>query len=156
MNLTLRMVQFEDPKDFYSKIVFQEFITIKHGQKISVGRSSSCEIILDDGYTSSLHAILQFKNNSLLISDSVSKNGTKVNGVKIRSQIPIFIKDVISIGRTYIHIDEDKLSSEVKAIFQRSVDDTFTNYLPTDDFTEITNIKLPELEFPKLKKRKTN
>jgi len=143
MHITLRIVRFEKPKDFLSDIIFEKFVTVKYGQRISIGRSDECEIYVEDEYCSAIHTIFQFKDNKLLISDSISKNGTKVNGTEIQHQVPLFIKDVISIGKTFIHIDEDKTAPTMKEHLQRP-DDHATTILPSGDFDELTNIIIKE------------
>ncbi len=57
-----------------------------HGSMI-MGRSSQCDIVINDEHMSRRHAELILKGGVLRILDLNSSNGTKVNGVKIKEQI---------------------------------------------------------------------
>lgn len=52
------------------------------GRKL-IGRSESCDIIIDDAGVSSVHAIIEVQGESVRLFDMNSTNGTFVNGEKI-------------------------------------------------------------------------
>ena len=112
MFVILRFVKFENPKDFSSHVEFQEFMTIKSGEEAVIGRSRSCSTRIPDDFSSSAHAKFEFTGKKLYIKDLKSKNGTKVNGIKIEANTELYIKDIVVVGTTFIHIDEDRSSSE--------------------------------------------
>jgi len=63
------------------------------GKKIAIhgsmvfGRSSSCDIVVDDAHMSRRHAEINLKNGVLRIVDLQSSNGTCVNGDKVGEQL---------------------------------------------------------------------
>ncbi len=62
----------------------------------TIGRKE-CDLILEDRLVSRRHAILKLEDNTVVIEDLESKNGTKTNGIKIlRSHVTP--EDIISIG----------------------------------------------------------
>lgn len=64
-----------------------------------LGRSASCQIILDDGLVSRRHAQLVFEGDSLRIEDLESVNGVFVNGVRIEGQKGLGAGDRVLIGK---------------------------------------------------------
>lgn len=74
--------------------------TIYHlssGRKI-IGRETGDIILNDPKVTRDNHAVLAFKEDHYVISDSLSGNGTWVNGIKIGGETPLNENDVIKIG----------------------------------------------------------
>jgi pSer/pThr/pTyr-binding forkhead associated (FHA) protein/tetratricopeptide (TPR) repeat protein len=65
-----------------------------------IGRSQDCDIILDDSSLSRNHASLHLQNNTWIIRDEGSRNGTFINNQKIdtASSTPITHLDVIKMG----------------------------------------------------------
>jgi pSer/pThr/pTyr-binding forkhead associated (FHA) protein len=57
-----------------------------HGSMV-FGRSSSCDIVVEDAHMSRRHAELNLKNGVLRIVDLQSSNGTCVNGTKVGEQV---------------------------------------------------------------------
>jgi hypothetical protein len=53
------------------------------GSSLIVGRSSICDICIDDGQMSRQHFCLEAVNGEVYISDLNSTNGTSVNGIRI-------------------------------------------------------------------------
>ena len=69
------------------------------GQSISIGRSPSCEIVLDqDQLTSRRHALLRFDGARYTVVDLGSSNGTFVNNSEIRDATPLADGDRIIVG----------------------------------------------------------
>lgn len=99
------IVKFED------KIV-ERVVTEK--QRISIGRTPDNDIVLNNRGVSRKHALIEFNNNSALIIDNESLNGTFINSRKISEEV-LKENDLITIGKFNIlyHPDaqkEDKLA----------------------------------------------
>jgi hypothetical protein len=64
-----------------------------------IGRSSACDVVLDDANASRRHAELRLRGRAAVLVDLESTNGTAVNGRRIREQ-PLSDGDRITIGST--------------------------------------------------------
>ncbi len=137
MFVTIRIVKFENHKDLSSPIEFQEFVTLSKGEEASFGRSRSCTTRVPDDFTSSVHCKVKFTGSELLIKDLESKNGTKINGLKIGEITRLFIQDMIVIGETFLHIDEDRSSSDAVKVLIRP-DDGSINAKFIKDYQQMT------------------
>lgn len=65
---------------------------------ITVGRNPECDICADDLYLSQEHFVLECSGGRWYITDLKSKNGTYVNGVRIKKPYPLEDGDVIAFG----------------------------------------------------------
>ncbi len=70
------------------------------GERLEIGRATDCDLILDDDYVSTNHAVFSLGPSGFVLEDLGSTNGTYVNGVRITSPIPVTPADEIRIGRT--------------------------------------------------------
>ncbi len=68
----------------------------------TIGRRD-CDLILNDGQISRLHAELKILENKLVIEDQGSTNGTQVNGESITTK-KLSPRDVITLGETNLRI----------------------------------------------------
>lgn len=69
------------------------------GQSITVGRSPSCDIVLDaDQLVSRRHALLKFDGGRYVLVDLGSSNGTYVNDAEIHEAVPLRSGDRVQIG----------------------------------------------------------
>ena len=73
---------------------------------IHIGRSTSNDVVIDDAYTSRLHAQIRLRFGQYVIFDTDSHAGTFVNDVRIREH-SLRAGDVIRVGRTNIVYMED-------------------------------------------------
>ena len=64
----------------------------------TIGRRGNNSIVLTDQYASGNHAKIMVKNNTLILEDLGSTNGTFLNGQKISGRVKLFAKDQIAIG----------------------------------------------------------
>ncbi|MCA1831857.1 MAG: FHA domain-containing protein [Actinobacteria bacterium] len=71
-------------------------------QPITIGRGSTCEVVLDDNYSSQFHARVFPRDGSWFVEDLGSTNGTYLNRVKVSSASPLAAGDEIRIGKTTI------------------------------------------------------
>lgn len=69
------------------------------GQNITVGRSPSCDVVLDgDQLISRRHALLKFEGGRYVLVDLGSSNGTYINDTEIHEAVPLRDADRILIG----------------------------------------------------------
>jgi len=67
---------------------------------VRIGRSSDCELVLRDAKASRLHALLRHREAGDCIEDSGGRNGTFVNGWRLRAPRVLQQGDVIQLGQT--------------------------------------------------------
>jgi Protein of unknown function (DUF3662)/FHA domain len=71
---------------------------------VTIGRLPECAVALDDPNVSRRHAQLRREGDNVVVVDLGSTNGTKVNGVNIRSQ-QLAAGDVITVGTTALRFE---------------------------------------------------
>ena len=76
------------------------------GETITIGRSSDCQLILDDDYVSTHHARILPGPNGYVVEDLGSTNGTFVNNQLIAAPTLFGRGDTLRIGRTIISPDK--------------------------------------------------
>lgn len=74
-----------------------------------VGRSTDCQLSLDDPLVSRRHAVLRVRADGVTVQDLGSRNGVLVNGAKIEGARELAAGDKISIGSQdmHLHLAED-------------------------------------------------
>ncbi len=85
--------------------------------RLVVGRSDSCEIVLRDTGVSRQHATFVRSASGYAVEDEGSVNGTRVNGERICGTRPLRVGDVVKIEDfelTFV-LDHQPLGSEVKS-----------------------------------------
>ncbi len=82
-------------------------------ERISIGRSEDNDIPLLDPFSSHHHALIYPSNDKFVLRDNGSKNGTFLNGEKIRGEVELKKGDEILIGSTRLIFDKE-LSSHVE------------------------------------------
>ena len=73
--------------------------------KYSIGRQTTCDIVIADHNVSRVHAELKVVQGSWRIDDRGSTNGTRVNGSMIVEPTPLASGDVIAFGAVNIHFE---------------------------------------------------
>jgi pSer/pThr/pTyr-binding forkhead associated (FHA) protein len=68
------------------------------GDQFTIGRDADCDLAIADMTVSRLHARLERTADGWLLSDLESTNGTRVNGWRVRGQIPVRAGDLVSFG----------------------------------------------------------
>ena len=71
-----------------------------------VGRDSSCDVQVAEGFVSKMHCVLARLDGRLVVRDLGSTNGTQVNGVRV-SRAPLRGQDVLSVGRRAFRVAID-------------------------------------------------
>lgn len=63
-----------------------------------IGRSSSCNLALDDALVSRRHATIEARSDGLVVEDLGSRNGVLVNGVRVERERRLAHLDRVTIG----------------------------------------------------------
>lgn len=82
---------------------------------IIIGRSSGCDVIIDNPGVSSKHSRIFVENSKAYIEDLRSLNGTIVNGRKISSKTPIGLNDKIFIGNQSLNLNHPAVNNILSA-----------------------------------------
>lgn len=72
---------------------------MEEGNKVSIGRGKNAEVSLDNPAVSREHANLEMRDGKQFVTDLGSKNGTLVNGRKIKGTVTVTASDRIEIGK---------------------------------------------------------
>lgn len=89
----------EDPVILLEDMISHEAIPVLYWEN-SLGRSKSCDIVLNDMTASRSHAVLMRRESGWIVTDTDSKAGTFVNGTKLTAPTPVFPGDTIAMGST--------------------------------------------------------
>jgi pSer/pThr/pTyr-binding forkhead associated (FHA) protein len=80
----------------YDDKVIERIVTEK--KRISIGRTSDNDIVLENRGVSRKHAMIEFNENAAVVIDNESLNGTFVNNRKISEEV-LRDADVVTIGK---------------------------------------------------------
>lgn len=72
----------------------------------SIGRSNSCDIVLSFDTVSRFHAVLTKQKKGWVITDTLSRTGTYINGKKIKEPSVIKNGDTLTFGRASLLFKE--------------------------------------------------
>lgn len=105
--------------DEWALILNQRIIkrfSIDEGQTLTIGRGQDADVTVDNNAISRQHSSLELKGGTYYLTDLYSLNGTKVNGKKIVSSVPIRKKDHLEIGKFILRpaellTDEEEVES---------------------------------------------
>lgn len=122
-----------------------------------IGRSESCDYIINSDIVSSIHAVLEITPTGIRVFDMNSSNGTFVNGDKAIAQA-IQLGDKISFGNIDFRIQAYIATPELPPILdvlepvkgQASIlktNDTETNALPKAP-SPVTEVEVPYIVYP--------
>jgi hypothetical protein len=78
-----------------------------YSDRISIGRAPNVDLVIQSRFVSKLHAHIELsKDQSLVVTDLDSQNGTFINGDRLapRSRIPISNGDILSLGEVHCEI----------------------------------------------------
>lgn len=89
----------DDPVILLEDMISHEAIPVLYWEN-SLGRSKSCDIVLNDMTASRSHAVLMRRESGWIVTDTGSKAGTFVNGKKVTAPTPVFPGDTIAMGST--------------------------------------------------------
>ena len=71
---------------------------------ITIGRSPSCTLVLEDSYASSRHARVFPKDGAWWLEDLGSTNGTTLNGHPVRGTVELHVGEPVRIGQTTLEL----------------------------------------------------
>ena len=80
----------------YEDKVVERIVTEK--KRLSIGRTTDNDIVLENRGVSRKHAMIEFNNNAAVIIDNESLNGTFVNNRKVSEEV-LSDDDIITIGK---------------------------------------------------------
>ena len=63
-----------------------------------IGRSTDCDLVVDDKSVSRKHCMIQFVSGKFLLSDLHSQNGTYLNNQRIFESVELHNRDKIRLG----------------------------------------------------------
>jgi predicted HTH domain antitoxin len=82
-------------------------------EPVTVGRSSSCTVRLEDPRVSARHALFQFTETGVLVTDLGATNGVLVDGHRVQEQMRVTTTATVTVGRTSFRLLlGDELSAE--------------------------------------------
>ena len=76
------------------------------GGSITIGRSESCDVVIEDMAVSRLHATVQYTDEGWVVADNESKAGVGLNGYRVHGSEPISDGDKIMIN-THVFMFKD-------------------------------------------------
>jgi hypothetical protein len=78
-----------------------------------VGRLPECDVMIDDGLVSRMHARISVRDNSVIVEDLHSTNGVYVNGARITHSALLREGDRLLVGTTEISLFEARPNARV-------------------------------------------
>lgn len=74
-------------------------------QEVTMGRSGSCTLVLEDDFASGTHARMFTRSGLWLVEDMDSRNGTFLNGQRIDQPEQLSAGQEIRVGQTTVRLD---------------------------------------------------
>ena len=74
-------------------------------EEVSIGRSSSCTLVLEDDFASGTHARLIKRGSDWFVEDEDSRNGTWIGTLRIDQPEKLHAGMEIRIGQTHVRMD---------------------------------------------------
>jgi len=72
--------------------------------QLTVGRSATCQITIDDTFVSQVHARIDQRDAEVVVEDLGSTNGTFVNGNRLGAPVTMRIGDRVQFGNTVLEL----------------------------------------------------
>ena len=74
------------------------------GDELTIGRSDKCHITLDDTYVSQIHARIFTRDDTVMVEDLGSTNGTYLNRHRLGAPAELQRGDQLKIGKTVLEM----------------------------------------------------
>lgn len=81
--------------------------TVEYGRPLSIGRNEKNDVIIGNLAVSGFHARVEFRENNVVVSDLESKNGTYVNGNRIKKAV-LTNGDELGVGKHQLLFSEHR------------------------------------------------
>jgi hypothetical protein len=91
------------------------------GQRVILGREETCGIIIQDAEVSRRHCEVFWENDTYIVQDLGSTNGTFVNGIQVTSPVRLKPGDSIGMGQTMLVLELDLQEPSVQADYQAPI-----------------------------------
>jgi pSer/pThr/pTyr-binding forkhead associated (FHA) protein len=85
---------------------------IKEGWSLTIGRGAEADVIVDNTAISRQHTSIQLRDDSYMLTDLGSLNGTIVNGERIKDTVFVSNRDNIKLGKFKLAIAKDDENPE--------------------------------------------
>lgn len=113
--------------------------------KVTLGRGTECEIVIDSSEASRQHARITLNQGRLTLEDLVSTNGTLLNGRPVRQPEALGGGDIIVIGQVHFMVVAPG-SAEHMTILGGRLGAVDENYVLEQEDPNATGLRIP---FPK-------
>lgn len=80
-------------------------LNLKGYDDISIGRSQSCTLVLEDDFASGSHARLIRRGSDWYVEDLDSRNGTWIGNERLDQPVKLSAGMEIRIGQTHVRMD---------------------------------------------------
>jgi len=80
----------------FKELVLKDY-TLKEGDRLTIGRHPDNDIVPKDAAVSNHHAVIERKDEELIVLDKESRNGTFVNGKRVQSA-ELYDEDIVKFG----------------------------------------------------------
>ena len=80
----------------FKELVLKDY-TLDEGDRLTIGRHPDNDIVPKDAAVSSHHAVIERKDEKLIVLDKESRNGTFVNGKRVQSA-ELYDEDIVKFG----------------------------------------------------------
>ncbi len=80
----------------FKQLVLKEY-TLKEGGRLTIGRHPDNDIVPKDAAVSNHHAVIERKDEKLIVLDKESRNGNFVNGIRVQSA-ELNDEDIVKFG----------------------------------------------------------
>jgi pSer/pThr/pTyr-binding forkhead associated (FHA) protein len=96
---------------------------IDEGQTLTIGRGKESDIVVENTAISRQHCSLELKSGTYYVTDLYSLNGTKVNGKKVVSAVPIKKTDLIEVSKFTLQPTDSILAEQTAESYSISQDE---------------------------------
>ena len=96
---------------------------IDEGQTLTIGRDKEADVSVDNTAISRQHCSLELKSGVYYLTDLYSLNGTKVNGKKVVSSVPVKKTDLIEVSKFTLQPTATILAEQTAESYAISSDD---------------------------------